>query len=142
MVVAAESHPVTRTVTPTLTGTITLDNMAPTGSMSTAPLQSLSGTILLDDMLASGTLGLQPGVITSEPFKNWSGTLLTGLTIPKVAVIRISDMSTVLSLTNQTTNGAGVLSITSGSLSPGVRYLLVTCDAAGTAFGAEPYTAS
>jgi hypothetical protein len=139
--VSSYTHPVTRASSPTLTGTSILDNMAPTGSMSMEPPRSLSGSVLLDEMLASGTLGLQPGTITSQPFKNWSGTVQAGVTIPKVAFVRISNMVTDLVLSNQVTNGAGVLSITSGSLSPGVSYLLVTCDAAGTAFGAEPYTA-
>jgi hypothetical protein len=140
--VSSYAHPVTRTPTPTLTGSVTMDNMAPTGSMFTQPLSSMNGSVTLDEMLASGTLGLQPGMIASEPFKNWSGTVQAGVTVPKVTVLRISDMSTVLNLTNQVTSGAGVLTITSSAMTPGVRYLLVCCDATGTAFGAEPYTAT
>jgi hypothetical protein len=51
-------------------------------------------------------------------------------------------MSTVLTLTNQVTNGSGVLTLTNVAIVPGTQYLLVSCNADGTAFGCEPYTAT
>ncbi len=126
----------------TLSGGVTLDNISPSGSFSDAGPSGLSGGITLNDIAPSGAFGLAPGVLTSAPFKNWSGALLASTTIPKVAVVRITDMATVLTLTDQSTDGSGVLSISNVAIVPGVSYLLITCDAAGTAFGCEPYTAS
>lgn len=125
-----------------ITGGVTLDDVLPGGSFSNAGPSGLSGDIVLDDIAPGGSLGLAPGVLTSAPFKNWSGALLASTTIPKVAVVRITDMVTVLTLTDQSTDGSGVLSISNVAIVPGVSYLLITCDAAGTAFGCEPYTAS
>lgn len=80
--------------------------------------------------------------ITSQAFKNWSGTLLTGATIPKVAYVRLSDMTVVLSLTNQVTHAStAVLAVTNAALVAGVKYLLVTSDATAANRGVEPYTA-
>ncbi len=79
--------------------------------------------------------------IVSQPFKNAAGTLLPNLTIPKLALLRVSDLALVLTLANQATDGAAVLSISHAALSAGTRYLLVTLDATATVFGCEPYTA-
>lgn len=124
-----------------LGGDALLAGITASGTISSGA-STLSGDAVLAGITADGGLGLAPGVITSPVFKNWSGTLLTGLTIPKVAILKVSDMSTVLTLTDQTTNGSGVLSISNAALVPATQYLLVTCNADGTAFGCEPVTAA
>lgn len=125
-----------------LGGNATLGGLSASGSMEPTPDSSLGGDAALAGLLASGSMSMQPGVLTSPVFKNWSGTVLAGATIPKVAILKVSDMSTVLSLTSQTTDGSGVLEITNAALFPGVQYLLVTCNADGTAFGCQPITAT
>ena len=125
-----------------VTGAVTLDDSTPSGTIITISSAQVTGLVTMGDSVPSGIIGPAPGTITSAPFKNWSGTLLAGATIPKVAFVRISDMVQVLALTNQVTNGSGVLAVTSAYLSAGTAYLLITCDAAGTAFGCEPYTAA
>lgn len=124
-----------------LSGGITLDNLVASGALDSTP-SSLTGSITLDNLVASGALGQAPGTITSGVFKNWGGGVAAGATIPKVAVLKVSDMSTVLTLTNQVTNGSGVLTLTNVAIVPGTQYLLVSCNADGTAFGCEPYTAT
>ncbi len=80
--------------------------------------------------------------ITSEPFKNNTGTVLASTAIPFVLVVKVSDGTTVLSLTSQTTDASGVLTIANAALVAGTEYLLVTWDSGAAAFGAEPYTAA
>lgn len=74
--------------------------------------------------------------LTSEPLKNNTGTVLASTTIPKVAVLRLSDMTLVLSLTSQSTNGTGVLGITSASMVSGTGYVGLLANADGTSLGA------
>lgn len=125
----------------TLGGNTTLDDVAPAGSLASSA-SNMTGGVILDAVAPDGIFGQAPGTITSSPFKNWSGTTLASTTIPKVAVVRVSDMVTVLNLTNQSTDGTGVLTITNVALVGGSKYLLVTCDATGAAFGCESYTAT
>jgi len=80
--------------------------------------------------------------ITSEPFKNNTGTVLASTSTPFVLVVKVSDGTTVLSLTSQTTDASGVLTIANAALVAGTEYLLVTWDSGAAAFGAEPYTAA
>lgn len=123
-----------------VSGGATLANFSASGGfLSVASL--MSGGATLADFITSGTLGPAPGVITSPSFRNWAGSLLANTTIPKVTVIRVSDMATVLNLTNRVTNASGILQITDLALTPGVKYLVVTCNADGSAFGCEPMIA-
>src|SRR5574343_94052 len=80
--------------------------------------------------------------ITTEPFKNNTGTVLASTSIPFVLVVKVSDGSTVLSLTGQATDGSGVLTIANAALAAGTEYLVVTWDSGAAAFGCEPYTAA
>jgi hypothetical protein len=87
------------------------------------------------------------GVVTSpsvagEPIKNPSGTLLANFTFAKVAFVRVSDMSIVLSLTNQTSDASGMLPVTSASFSAGVSYIRLLSDATGANVGAKTFTAA
>lgn len=124
-----------------LSGSITLDDLVASGALSSIA-SSLAGTITLDDIVASGSLGAAPGVLTTTPVKNWSGTILGSATIPKVAVLRVSDMAAVLTLTNQVTSAGGILTISNVALVAGTQYLLVTCSADGSAFGAQTFVAT
>jgi len=80
--------------------------------------------------------------ITSAAFRNNTGTLLSNTIITKLAALRLSDMTLAVSWSNQMTNGAGVLALTSGSLTSATDYLLVASNADGSAVGAGKYTAS
>lgn len=126
----------------TLAGTITLDDMVLSGTFATGALSQLAGGITLDDFLLSGFMGLAPGRVDTNPFKNWTGTLLPGVTIPKLVFLKLSDMSTVLTLTNQVTAGDGVLTVQNAALVPGTTYVVVAANADGSALGAEIYTAT
>jgi hypothetical protein len=139
---SGQSHPITRASAPTLTGTITLDAFTLSGAFATGALSQLSGGITLDGFVLSGFLGLAPGRIDSNPFKNWTGTLLAGVTIPRLTFLRLSDMSTVLQLTNQATAGDGVLTVTNAALIPGTTYVVVAASVDGASLGAEIYTAT
>ena len=90
---------------------------------------------------ASGALD-GGATITTAALKNDSGTLLTGLTIEKLAALKVSDLSLAASWTNQATNGAGVLALFHAGLVPGTAYLLVTCNSDGSARGVKLYTAA
>lgn len=124
------------------TGTITLDAFTLSGAFATGALSLLTGDIPLDAFALSGFLGLAPGRIDSSPFKNWTGTLLAGITIPRLTFLKLSDMSTVLQLTNQTIGGSGVLTVTNAAFTPGTTYLVVAASTDGASLGAEIYTAT
>lgn len=80
--------------------------------------------------------------ITTAPFKNNTGTVLTSLTIAKVAAIRLSDMTLAATYSNVTTHATtGALVLNGGSLVDGVDYLVVTSSADGLAAGVRKYTA-
>lgn len=125
-----------------MVGTITLDAFTLSGDMATGALSQLSSGFTLDTFAMSGFLGLAPGRIDSNPFKNWTGTLLPGITIPRLTFLRLSDMTTVLQLTNQVTAGDGVLTVTNAAFTPGTTYLVVAASVDGTSLGAEIYTAT
>lgn len=125
-----------------LSGTPVLDEALAAGAMGSSS-SDLSGTPTLDPALAGGTLGVQPGVITTTAFLNkFTGAPLPLTTIPKVCVLRVSDMGTVLTLANVTSDSSARLVITDAMLSPGVKYLVITCNSDGSAYGAEVFTAA
>lgn len=82
------------------------------------------------------------GTITSEPFKNNTGTVLATTTIDNVAILDPTDGSLVLYLASQSTDTSGVLSITDAALTASTDYLLVCWSTGLTDFGCEPYTAT
>lgn len=81
------------------------------------------------------------GTIAGEPIKTTLGQLVT-TAIPKVAFLRLDDLTRVLLLTNQTPDGAGMLVVTNAALVAGVKYLRVLSDATGANVGVAAYTAS
>lgn len=80
--------------------------------------------------------------ITTDVFKNNTGTVLAALTVPKLSALKLSDMTLAASWTSQTTNGSGVLSLTSGGLTAATDYLLVTSSTDGLTVGVKKYTAA
>ena len=119
-----------------MTGGFTLDDFVLSGTFATGALSQLSGGLTLDDFALSGFLGLAPGRIDTQPFKNWSGTLLPGVTVPNVVFLKL-DRTKPLDLANQTTAGDGVMTITNAALVTGTYYIMVTYDATGASVGAE-----
>lgn len=70
-----------------------------------------------------------------------TSALLASTTIPRVLVVNPSTGAVVLSLTSQTTDSAGVLTITGAGVTAGGTYLVVAFDSTGANRGAKAYTA-
>ena len=119
-----------------VSGNFDLADMVHSGAFAVGALSQLAGGITMDDFLHSGTLGLAPGRIDTAPFKNWSGTLLSGATIPNVVFLKL-DRTLPLALVNQVTAGDGVMTIQNAALVTGTYYIMVSYDAAGANIGAE-----
>ena len=126
---------------PTATVNITADDSVFAGSAQQGASTSASMAITTDDSVFNGSAGTIPGTITTAAFKNNTGTVQASLTGLTVALLRFSDFAFAGVLTGQATNGSGVMTITDQIATPGVEYLLVTRNAAGTAIGCEKYTA-
>jgi hypothetical protein len=90
----------------------------------------------------SMALLLGGATITTEPFKNDSGSLLAGTTIEKFAALKVSDLTLAATWSNVTSDGAGVFSLPHPDLLAGTAYLLVSCNADGSARGVHRYTAA
>jgi hypothetical protein len=82
--------------------------------------------------------------ITTDVFKNNTGTVLSNTLIPKVVAIRLSDLVLAASWINQTTDAFGVLDVGSSdiNIAAATDYLLVTSSADGSAVGVKKYTAA
>lgn len=101
-------------------------------AVGTATASGLSGTVT-----SSGS-----ATITTDAFKNNTGTVLTALTVPKLSALKLSDMTLAASWSSQATNGSGVLSLTSAGLTAATDYLLVTASTDGLTVGVKKYTAT
>ena len=123
-----------------LSGNVTLDNAVAAGAFSSIA-SSLSGGVTLDDAVAAGVFGVAPGVLTITSIKNNTGTLLAGVTLPNVVVIRRSDRVALLALTAQVINGSGALVIPSTALIPGTACQVVAFENDGSLGGCWPATA-
>ena len=119
-----------------VSGNFDLADFTLSGTFATGALSQLAGGVTMDDFVLSGFLGLAPGRVDTAPFKNWSGTLLPGTTIPNVVFLRL-DRTKPLDLANQVTAGDGVMTITNAALTPGTYYIMVSYDATGANVGAE-----
>ena len=130
------------------------DNIA--ANLGTAAASGLTATIVStgSNVAISTTLGTAvasgyaasivsagSATITTDVFKNNTGTVLASTVIPKLAAIKLSDMTLVASWTSQTTNGSGVLSLT-GAMTAATDYLLVVSSADGASVGVKKYTAT
>lgn len=111
------------------TDTVEMRAFDPSGNNSTA----LSTTVELLSPAAT---------ITTDPFKNYAGTLLAGALLENVLVIAVADRSVKLSLSNQTTDAStGRLSLASTDLTPDATYMVLAFNADGTVRGAKRVTA-
>lgn len=124
-----------------LAGNVDLGSVVPGGGFGSSA-SDLSGGVTLSDVVAAGTLGSALAAWSVPALTNWSGTLQASVTIPVVTFQRLSDGVQVLVLTSQTTNGAGTLSGTSGSLSAGITYMVCGWNADGSQRFAVPVTAT
>ncbi|MBB4844990.1 hypothetical protein HNP55_003536 [Paucibacter oligotrophus] len=79
--------------------------------------------------------------IQGDAIKTPSGSVLASTLIPKIAFLRLADMSVALSLSNQTTNAQGFVPVTSAALTAGVVYLRVLADGTGANVGCKAFTA-
>ena len=132
--------PAVAPVTPSdLSGNITLDNAVAAGAFSSIA-SSLSGGVTLDDSVAAGAFGVAPGVVTITNIKNSNGSLLAGVTLPNVVVIRRSDRVALLALTAQVINGSGALVIPSTALIPGTACQVAAFENDGSLGGCWPAT--
>jgi len=124
-----------------LSGSFTAEDVTwPSGAISSIA-SSLTGTFNLDDVTWSGLLAPQSGTVATQAFKNDTGSLLVNFTVPKLAVLRLSDMTNLLTLTNQVTNpSTGVLTVSSPALVAGTDVLVVTSDATGANVGNQKRT--
>ena len=122
-----------------LSGNITLDNAVAAGAFSSIA-SSLSGNVTLDDAVAAGAFGVAPGVLTITGIKNNTGTLLAGVTLPNVVVLRRSDLVALLALKAQVINGSGALVIPSTALIPGTACQVAAFENDGSLGGCWPAT--
>jgi hypothetical protein len=130
---------------PVLTGNITADDAAPTGTLSSTAPSTLTGNIAADDAAPTGNLGAAAGTINIGPWKSDVGMPLPSTTIPKITFLRDSDGVQVLTLLNQVTSSsptAPMIAVTNGALVAGQKYWVASWNVAGSAYGLEPYTAA
>jgi hypothetical protein len=104
-----------------LTGNVTLDDAVAGGTL-TSIASSLSGNVTLDDAVAAGTLGIAPGVITTPPLKNNTGTLLANVTGVVANVYNATTGAFVVRKTGLASSGAGVVTIIDPALAPSTAY--------------------
>lgn len=104
------------------TGTVTLDDVAPSGTFSTVPNGSFSGNVALDDAGVSGSFSPAPGTLTSDPLTTNNGTVLASVSLDFVCFYNDTTGALVLRKTGLSTNGAGIFSVTDALLVPGTTY--------------------
>jgi hypothetical protein len=100
------------------------------GSLS-AIASAFVGGATLGDIVAGGALGLQPGVLTSQPLRTNNGTLLASVALDYVDVYLEASGVFVGRFTGLSTNGDGVFTVTSPLITPGTAYKLDWRAAAG-----------
>ena len=129
-----------------LTGTVTTDDAAPTGTLTGGAPSVLTGTITADDAAPTGTLssGAPPATITLANWRNAAGDALPGITVPHLLVSRRSDRQQVLSLSDQVVSSGSppTLAITHASLEAGTWYVVSSWAADGSAMGIEQVQAA
>ena len=106
-------------------------NVAISATLGTATASGYSASVV-----SAGS-----ATITTDVFKNNTGTVLASTVIPKLAAIKLSDMTLAASWTSQTTDGFGVISLT-GAMIAATDYLLVVSSADGASVGVKKYTAT
>jgi len=114
------THPITGPAT--VFGNVTADDAVAAGSFISVVPGTLSGNITADNAVAAGILGQLPGVLTTPPLKNNTGTLLASVTGVAVNVYSASTGLFVTRQTGLTSNSSGIVTITDASLTPGTSY--------------------
>lgn len=127
------------TISCSLGGAVASGHQASISTGSNVTINASAGTATASGYAAS-VVSSGSATITTDVFKNNTGTVLASTSIPKAVAIKLSDLTVGASWTNQTTNGSGVLSLT-GAMATG-DYLLVVSNADGSAVGVKKYTAS
>ena len=125
-----------------LSGNVTLDDVAPAGTLADGGASGLSGGVTLDAVAPAGTLGVAPGAYSIPALTNWSGSVQAAVTVPWVTFQRLADGVQVLVLADQVTNGSGDLSGTNAALAAGTTYMVCGWNADGSARFARPVTAT
>lgn len=122
-----------------LAGSITLDDVAPSGSLSSNAIM-LTGSITLEDVLPSGALSVVTGSVQTLPFVRNNGTRPLGLT--GVALAVLSDDANLARLAGSVSvaqAGDGTLTFSgAGMPAPGTSVIVLTREADGK-IGAERY---
>lgn len=116
----------------------TTANAVFSGNTSANPKGLISATTAGVSFSGNASGSLTTGTITTEAFKNNTGTVLSGLTVDKVWAIPLTSPT----FSNVITDGSGVLSVSGGGMVAGTEYLLISSDAAGATVGVKKYTAT
>lgn len=103
-------------------GSVTLDDVSPTGTFSTVPNGSFSGSVTLDDAGVSGSFSPAPGTLTSDPLTTNNGTVLASVSLDFVCFYNDTTGALILRKTGLSTNGSGIFSVTDALLVPGTTY--------------------
>lgn len=122
---------------------ITLDAITQSadGTVSGSGAVTGSSSITLGAVGASAA-GRIGATLTVGPFKNKSGTVLSGQSIAHVVVLNPSSRAVVLSLASQSTDGSGNLAISNADLVPGSGYMVASWSSDGSAAGNSKITAA
>lgn len=124
-----------------LTGSITLDNADPTGTLGLNPSTLGPSTLTLDALAPTGTLGIAPGTVTTLPFSRNTGSRPTGLSGIAIAILSDdANMTRLAGATSLSQDGQGRV-VYSGAGLPafGTSVLVVTREPDGK-LGLERYT--
>lgn len=128
------------TISCALGGAVASGNQATISTGSNVTITASLGTSIASGYLAA-VVSSGSATITTDIFKNNTGTVLASTSIAKAVAIKLSDLTLAASWTSQTTNGSGVLSLTSAGMTTATDYLLVVSNADGSAVGVKKYTA-
>ena len=128
------------TIACSLGGATASGHQASIATSSNVTINASLGTAAASGYSAS-VVSAGSATITTDVFKNNTGTVLASTVIPKLAAIKLSDMTLAASWTNQATNGSGVLSLTD-AMTAATDYLLVVSSADGASVGVKKYTAT
>lgn len=129
------------TIACSLGGATASGNQASISTGSNVTISATLGTAAASGYSAS-VVSSGSATITTDVFKNNTGTVLAALTVPKLSALKLSDMTLAASWTSQTTNGYGVISLTSAGLVAATDYLLITSSTDGLTVGVKKYTAA
>ena len=127
---------------PVLTGDITTDPAAPTGTLQSNPPSTLTGNITTDAAAPTGGIssGAAPGTVVLSGWDNLAGMPLPSTSVARITMQRLSDGVQVLNLPGLTTSAdlaTPVISITNAALVAGTFYLAIANNADGTVLGVE-----